>query len=99
MFDKIIYSFKSFDSDLEAIINKFLKMYDPYKNPPSIAALMPIFLRVIFYLFVIIIPIFFIKILFPYKKWINILIYVIVFLAGLSVFGILLGFIQLLFTF
>lgn len=99
MIFNIINSIKGFDKDLGGLIEKSLKPYDPYKNPPVVAALIPLFLKVVFYSVVIILPFLVLKLLFPYKKWINYFLYIIIAAAGLAVFGVLLGFIQLLFTF
>ncbi|OGM20459.1 hypothetical protein A2714_01365 [Candidatus Woesebacteria bacterium RIFCSPHIGHO2_01_FULL_38_9] len=96
MLEKILELFKAFDANLTLIIKLFLKSYIPYENPPFFSSNITNFTKVIIYSLFLSVPIFAVKVFFPNKK-IRKWLYLLLVASGLSLFGILLGFLQLLF--
>lgn len=87
------------DSDLTLIIRSFVRPYAPYEQPPYFAALLPTFVKIIIYSLIVLTPLLFLKFFYPYKRLVSYIIYAILFICALSVFGIIMGFFQLAFTF
>lgn len=94
---RLIQEFKNFDSDLTELINKYLKSYYPSANPPFFSIYLPFYIKTIAYSLFFLVPILFLKILFPYKKVIDYLILIILMILIISVALIFLAFMQFLF--
>ncbi|OGM08573.1 hypothetical protein A2159_03530 [Candidatus Woesebacteria bacterium RBG_13_34_9] len=94
---KLIEAFKIFNSDLTEIINKYLKGYYPSVKPQFFGIYLPVYIKTIIYSLFFLLPILFLKILFPYNKEINYFIFFILIIQVLSVFLIFLAFLQFLF--
>ena len=97
--EKLVGSFKLFDQRLTETIKHYVQGLVPDKNPPTIAAHFTDFFKIIFYSLVILIPFLFLKILHPYNRKLSAVIIVLLGLIGILIFGVILGLIQLAFTF
>ena len=95
---KIIDGFVTLDSKVTSLIMSFLKNYDLQTVQKDFVYTIPIFIKLSIYLTVFLIPITVLKFLYPFKKSFHFLLILILFLLAMSLFGIFIGFLQLLYS-
>ena len=98
MFDKAVKFIENFDADLTKILSHFFEGFTPYKELPFFASHFTDFTKTIVYSFFILVPLLFLKILFPYKRRFTYPIFFVLGVIGISLVGIFLGFMQLLYA-
>ncbi|KKR30592.1 hypothetical protein A2715_00200 [Candidatus Woesebacteria bacterium RIFCSPHIGHO2_01_FULL_39_32] len=99
MFEKILQVVERSNAKLTGNLDQFFKRFAPFKELPFFATHFTDFTKVIIYSFFVLIPLLILKILFPYKRRFTYPILLILGIIGLSLFGIFLGFLQLLYGF
>ena len=97
MFKSIEMQLKLFDSNLTENLDQFFKPLAPFKELPFFADRLPEFTKIIVYSLFILAPLLLLKILFPYRRRFTYPILLVLGVMGLSLFGIFLGFLQLLY--
>jgi len=98
MLEKSAKIVRAFDADLTGIISQFFKRYAPLKELPFFTSHLTDFTKIIVYSLFILIPLLFLKILFPYKRRFTYPIFFVLGVIGISLVGIFLGFMQLLYA-
>src|SRR4030042_5903804 len=97
MFTVLIQKLKYLDSLLTQAILQFLKPSGLQYTTGNITKELPLFIKITFYLIIILIPFLVWKLIRPLNRQVNIIIVIILFLIGVFAFGIFLGFFQILY--
>lgn len=95
--NKVVKEIVTFDSNFEGYISTLYSRFAQISNPPLIVLLMPDFTKVIAYSLLILIPLLFFKLMRPYSRTLTLVIIAVIGTDGLMVFGVLMGFLQLLY--
>ena len=95
---KIVYYLKLFDNKVTSLISSFLKNYSLETVDKPLVFTIPIFIKLTLYLLLFLLPISVLKFTYPFKKSFNFILMLTVFLLIMSIFGIFLGFVQMLYS-
>jgi len=95
---KIQSFFILFDNRVTSEINIFLKNYEIYTVPLTFVNTIPTFIKLTFYLFLFLIPVVILKLIYPFKESFHIILLFNLFLLTMSIFGIFIGFVQILYS-
>lgn len=98
MLQKITYYLHLFDQKVTYFISLFLKDYSLESVDKELVFAIPIFIKLTIYLLIFLVPLVVFKLLYPFKKSINFILMLTIFLIIMSVFGIFLGFMQMLYS-
>lgn len=95
-----IQKIDAFDSNLEEIIHTLFKNYLPDQNALFLTSLVPLSTKIIFYILVFMVPFFILKLSNPLNnKKASLVLKLSALVIAFLLFGIFLGFIQILFSF
>lgn len=89
--------FAQFDANVTGAISDFLKSYSIPPDAPIITTGIPIYMKIVIYLTIILIPLSFIKLFFIGKRIYTLFLLFILGTLGLAFVGIFLGFMWLLY--
>jgi len=98
MFKKISDFLISTDVQVTKILTQYFKHIAPFKELPFFAGHLTEFTKIILYSLIILSPLLFLKILFPYKRRFTYPILLILTILGICIFAIFLGYMQLLYS-
>ena len=98
MLSAIIQKLKFLDGLVSQRITKDLIPYDLIAASGIVTKQLPLFIKIDFYLLILMLPFLFWKLLQPLNKKLNIVLIIILFLIGVFTFGIFLGFLQILYS-
>jgi hypothetical protein len=98
MLSAFVQKLKFLDGLVSQRIAKDLIPYDLIAASGIVTKQLPLFIKIIFYLLILLLPFLFWKLLQPLNKKINIVLVILLFLIGVFAFGIFLGFLQILYS-
>src|SRR3989339_434806 len=98
MLQKIINYLILIDKKVTIVILNFLQQYELQTVEKDLVYTIPIFIKVAVYLLIFLFPLVALKFLYPFMKSLNFILLLVIFLITMSVFGIFIGFFQMLYS-
>lgn len=98
MLDKIFLFFKRSNEYLNNLLSGIFSSYLPQNNTPFFASYVLLLMKVIIIIIIILIPVCILKIWKHESSFLTIVILTMIFVIALAIFGIFLGFFQLLYS-
>ena len=98
MLQKIINYLILIDKNVTSVILNFLQQYELQTVEKDLVYTIPIFIKVAIYLLIFLLPLLGLKFIYPFMKSLHFIIMFVLFLITMSVFGIFIGFFQLLYS-
>jgi hypothetical protein len=96
----LINKLETVDASITASIEQFLKPYGVKgSNLPFFIKYLPLSFKMFLYIFLLIIPVSFFKLLYPDSKFVNFILYPLLVFLALFLINAIFGFFQLAFTF
>ena len=98
MLQKIINYLILIDKNVTSVILNFLQQYELQTVEKDLVYTIPIFIKVAIYLLIFLLPLLGLKFIYPFMKSLNFILLLVIFLITMSVFGIFIGFFQMLYS-
>src|SRR4030042_4080180 len=98
MLQKIVDFFILLDKKVTMLILAFLQNYELQTVQRDFVFTIPMFIKLTFYCLIFLIPFLILKLLYPFKRQFHFLLMFILFLIVMSLFGVFIGFVQLLYS-